>query len=148
MLERVAYHEAGHGVACFVQRMPVASISVKSGYRGGLEGGYRTCSVGGIQALLRVCLAGDVAERIAFSGEPSQGSGQDFAEARAILGHLFRDRHVLERELQHLHRQTVGMLSLAPHWRAVEVLAGALMTARRLTGEEALALIAKAEEHA
>lgn len=145
-IKRIAIHEAGHAVACFVQKLPVERISLLRGQGGALWGRQRGGSAGRVKVLVRVCLAGLAAEDIAFEDGAASGHAQDMADAGALLAGLSSNAAQRDQLLRVLYGETVNLLTVAPHWRAVEVLAAALMERETLSGEDALGLLVDAQQ--
>lgn len=138
----VEYHEAGHVVVCCVQGFPVAQVTVDGTQAGSLDATCRGRRLARYQSFVRVCLGGLVAERIAFPRKEAQGSSQDLADARAVLTQLHGNESLVKVWLNKHYLETLGLLTVASHWHAVEILADALFEKKSLTGEEVQALIA------
>lgn len=159
--ERTAYHEAGHAVVGHLLGWQVSYISIQDhtsyhGYTAFMEPrpphghtiplGVVTFDLAtgpqhteeDLPDLLTRSLAGIVAERYlcthhGVSARPVR-LGRDTREARASVKGYPKER---QRELLAAAEQRVGQLLMVPeHWRAVDVLAHALLAAESLSGDE------------
>lgn len=138
----VAIHEAGHAVVCFVHKLPVTQICVDGWTGPGVDGQISRRGREWWQAMVRVCLAGGAAERIAFGDNIKTGDAADIEEAKRLLSGVYGADVHGDLLLQKMYLQTLGLLTIASHWQAVEVIADALAAKKRLSGEEARALVA------
>ncbi len=159
--ERTAYHEAGHAVVGYLLGWQVSYMSIQAntsyhGYTAFIEPRppHRHAILLGIVTfdlatgpqpteedlpdLLTRGLAGIVAERYLYahrgvSARPVR-LGRDTREARAGVKGYPKER---QRELLAAAEQHAGQLLMVPeHWRAVDVLAHALLAAESLSGSE------------
>jgi hypothetical protein len=84
LLERIAYHESGHAVACIVFGIPIIDVNINSARLH--RDDYRAPLVNfGIDAMTTLCMAGPEAERL-FCGSCSDEG--DVAQARQILARV------------------------------------------------------------
>lgn len=147
-LEEVAFHEAGHVVACIALGMPVSGVTLVDDKNGVVEGARVGNSQGRVEAFAKVCLAGEAAERIAFLSEGSLGSTQDYADALAALKQAFPGQALVDLQIKSYFSDMVVFLTNPVHWRAVEAVANELLEKRNLSGEEARAVMASSTEQA
>lgn len=170
-LRDVAFHEAGHGVAVvwawrtaeWLPKPPPSpvvryvEITDSSGSCGGaniyscawsedrLTPRYRPL----MEAQIGIHLSGGIAEALARGARSEVlafairhcNMGTDLTRARAVLGDL-RTLTGVRFELQTFALRTRGLLEA--HWGAVQALAAALFTERRIEGEDVERIIARA----
>lgn len=158
-LRATAFHEAGHAVAAFRERIPLVRVTIAAG--DGYDGEtipargrgrsmrehedvtpYQTLR---LLALVRFSLAGGIAQRRAAPRSMRSHHAEE-DRRRAINGvslALGVDGTVLEAYVHAVRVQTEAMLN-GPWWNAVEALAAALLEENTLRGEEAESIIRRA----
>ena len=157
-LKYVAYHEAGHAVMCFHQRVAVRGATIVpdeevggrvfhanplKGVRLDIE--TTTRSRWQMEKLVRVCLAGPEAQRrySPRSWRNAHGS-DDFSQAVDLLGYFCGSSEEIEAYLHLLRVQTRQFLRLPHVWQAVQSVAEALLESKQLGGYELRQLIRNA----
>jgi hypothetical protein len=153
-LRAIAYHEAGHAVMCWHEQIEVeiASIIPEAGslgrvqHRSVLEGIDLACdnSLEGrarAESLIRVCLAGAVAQR---QIDPRRfrhyNSRSDYESAQELLTHLAGADDELAAYWRLLQIQTKNILNLTDVWHCVERVADALLQSKALSADDIGAL--------
>lgn len=152
-MKRVAYHEAGHAVMSALEHVPFCSVTIASTehYAGRLQPGnppegflpehtaasdFR--SRRRVEARVRVCLAGEVAERILAGSRMWRlprvvSSRPDFAAAMDLLHCLTDVEDTLNAHLQLLYLQARDTLKIPHNLTCVEAVAEALIECRTLS---------------
>ena len=151
----VAYHEAGHAVACIAQKIPVELVSITPGEGSSYLGINITPSLaasncGGVRnyqklerAQMLVCYAGWAAELERDPNTEPNGHNKDFADAfRWSVEHGVLPRYMNlpgdEQHLAYLEKlKKESRKLIKKHWLAVEALAKKLYRRKKL-GPEAV----------
>jgi hypothetical protein len=153
----VAYHEAGHAVACWrlgigLRREGVTIARDETAGSAGscvhrqvvgrdIEGDASDRNRSKAEKLAQICLAGDIAARRHNPRGVWRGADSDHRDAIDTLTFLTATRKELEAWLKLLHIRTEQMLSNPDVWRAVERLATELIQRQTISGKEATEII-------
>lgn len=133
LLERVAYHEAGHAAAAFA--IPIVSVTVDNGRPAMHRGRYHAPPDLGLETMCTLCLAGAAAE-VFFCGPITDNSDQtDYEMARRYLLRSYDPLWIgvaLAR-----HADAAASLVRTP-WaqHRIRLIAAALLKHGTLTGDE------------
>lgn len=152
---RVAYHEAGHAVACYLLHKPFHYVTIQGEDLEGTLGHVMPWDAPAsirpditmtarirdwIERDVMVSFAGQVADEMAgYSPLDPNYYGQRGDNASVIdrASYVAQGDEQLEHYLAWLLARTKDMLALPWHWAAVEAVADALQERRRLSGREA-----------
>ena len=152
---RVAYHEAGHAVACYLLHKPFHYVTIRGedlegtmghvmawdapeGYRPDINEDARTRAR--VERDVMVLLAGQVADELAGYSprDPDYyGPEGDNSAAVSMASYITGSDEQLEHYLAWLLARTKDKLALPWHWAAVVAVADALQERRRLSAREA-----------
>lgn len=134
-IQRTAYHEAGHAVACIAKgrKFKYVTISPKDGSRGHIRyNRVPSLEFAKSRALIDrgiITLAGTCAEKIKF-GRYSHGFGHDDGESdRSHAADLFLSADIADARPYYAKTEAL----LRKHWAKVEAVAGALLTHKTLS---------------
>jgi len=149
--ELAAYHEAGHAVAAWTQRLTIYSASIEenpedAGYvihQDSLRPGDLSCSPQSARTRLaaerniRVALAGEIAQRLF---DPSSVDDSQSANDRLAVNTLLVILHgAMHRSLIDAHFRLLEIetkLIVSKYWSVVEAVASELLRQERLTGAQ------------
>lgn len=152
---RVAYHEAGHAVACYLLHKPFHYVTIRGEDLEGTMGhvmpwdapeSYRpdinedTRTRARVERDVMVLLAGQVADELAGYSprDPDYyGPEGDNSAAVQMAGYVAQGDEQLEHYLAWLLARIRDTLALPWHWAAVVAVADALQERRRLSAREA-----------
>lgn len=147
-LERTAYHEAGHAVACCELRLRFDYVTIvpNDKFKGRIYGTW--VSPRSVQHLqngaltltarsywerhLIMSLAGEVAAQAAAGCEDRVGSSADHLWAIDIAVRLCGDIEETNAYVAWLSRRTVNFITVPHRWRAVEAVAAALVIEKKI----------------
>lgn len=139
LLERAAYHEAGHCAAALVYSVPILSVTITADRPHLLRGHYRAPLALGLEALGTLCLAGPAAETF-YVGAISDGSDQvDIEMARQHLASRF-DALKVEAELVRCRDAADRLVRDAWAQDRIRAIAAALLRHGTLDGQAIAAL--------
>ncbi len=153
-LLRIAYHEAGHAVVAYVLRRRFTNLSI-------IEDDDSLGHVSfakhhpkfqpdvmsfdkarpQIEKRVMVSAAGDAAESLLTGRHNWLGARQDMENAHRMAGYLCGSPEEETAYVRWLWIRTQNLLRHHVHWRAVEVLAAALIEQKRIGQKEARVII-------
>ncbi len=153
-LRRTAYHEAGHAVAAYVLRRRFTNLSI-------VEDEYTLGRVSfakhhpkfqpdvmsfdesrsQIERDVMISAAGDAAEFLLSGRHDWRGAHQDTQNAHDMASYLCGDPEEETAYVRWLWIRTQNLLRQPIHWRAIEVLAAALLEQERIGQKEARVII-------
>ncbi len=157
-IEATAYHEAGHAVLCWKERVRLKGASIipdrtsagRIAHSHPLKGinpefDTSTHSRVRMEKEVRILLAGTIAQRkFSPKGYRHYHGGQDHEWATDLLMHYTGSDEEVEAYINLLHVQTRQALDLPWVWTAVIAVAEALLDKGELTGRETRAIIEQA----
>ena len=144
-VEAVAIHEAGHVViaralGCVVHAVALAPRA-RPGHLGQIDVSFRKNKISASSQRAMVCLGGDIAQHLAFP-RSERGDDVDLRLAHDAAAYVASDPR---RYLEMMRARTRNLVMR--HWRAVELVAAALLERSELTGREIDALICEGIVH-
>lgn len=153
-LELVAYHEAGHAVVSVVERRPIISVTVEPGddylgrvlnspigqsFNPEIDSGRRTRAR--IEAEIRICFAGCLAESKLLGKEVRAGAEQDLEIASNLTTYVTGSVEETSAYLEWLIVATRQLIAQTRHWKAIETLAAELLLKTTISGRAARKII-------
>lgn len=150
-LRGTAYHEAGHAVAAFTQRVGIRRVTIvpeadtlghmlrrkfSKSFRPDLRMTPHVRER--IEAAVICLMAGGLAEAKAMGRRNHVGAQGDRQQAVDLASYVCFPPDELEAYLSWLHIRTRGLLDNARTWQAVELLAGELLAKQSLSGRAVL----------
>lgn len=156
-LKAIAYHEAGHAVACCLMRRRFKYVAIEptEGAQGQVGGhhmslgsrpgtGSTNKSHSAAERMIVCLLAGHIAERAACKKRRPRGSEADFRAALDLAVRLMGSIEQAEAYLHSLYARTRQLIELQCNWRAVEALANVLLDRKRVGYRKARRIVAAA----
>jgi hypothetical protein len=141
LLERTAYHEAGHCVAALQFGIPIISVTIENDAGQLLRGHYRERADLALECIVTFCLAGPAAEEL-FCGPVADGSDRaDYEMARHYLARQY-DSLKVGAEVARLREAARRLVCTAWAQRRIPRIADALLRHGTLTGDEIGVMIA------
>jgi hypothetical protein len=152
LLEATAYHEAGHAVVAWIQHVGLRRISIIPAH--GAAGFVHHAPIGGRdmewgdsprvrirgERLIRVCLAGEIAQRRFDARSIRHYHGaEDRAKAANVISYLASPGEHADAYMRLLEIETQKIVE--EWWELIGALAAALITRCRMTGAEATAFM-------
>jgi hypothetical protein len=140
LLERVAYHESGHAVACLCFGAPIIRVTINADPHCH-RGRWHSESDMALAHIAVVCLSGPASE-IAYVGPITDNSDDvDYAMARRYLAEDGADPVLIGIEIGRL-RDAADRLVRTPWAQArIRLISNALLTCGSLSGEEIARLV-------
>lgn len=159
-LEKTAYHEAGHAVVAYLLGRSVRLVTIVPSEDGTLLGhvlyvpprlkdeyqywGSPSLKRAAFENIVRISLAGSIAEGRMAGRQSHRQASSDYRYAVEVVSGLVGDDRELSAYLNWLWISTENLLSVKPHWRAVEALAQKLLELRTIKGKDAKEIIRNA----
>ena len=157
--EGTAYHEAGHAVARYRLRLPIRSATIipdeQSGNLGSVRGGFPKAfrpdrnsdlrTLDRIEKEIVARLTGSLAEKKHTGRADHVGTARDYEWAADLAFYRFGGGEVVDAYLRFLGVLTQRNVASPLWWRAIEVVAAALLERGTLSGR-AVRLIVRADD--
>jgi len=156
-LEAIAYHEAGHALAAYEERIRIKRVTIKpeETYSGcvfftkpcvdsSLEHDHSRKQTLRVERRVRVLLAGVAAQR-RFSPHSIRHyhAKSDLKDAFSLVGYIAGPPEEISAYINLLNIQTKNMINLPLNWSAIQALAEALLSHETISGKRARAIIEK-----
>lgn len=159
-VERLAHHEAGHAVACYLVRLPFSQVSIVAdpsknslghvtpqfwpGFRAQMEfGGLKEAQIKNrVERAVTALLAGQEAEMHFDPKSKAEGAYSDFERAFDLAERQYAD--VAQAYIDWMLAYTRQMIRFAPNWNAIEQLAQVLIESHAFGSRRARQVIAQA----
>ena len=153
-LELTAYHEAGHAVVSVLERRPIIAVTIEpdgeylgrvlnspmgKSFQPEIDSGRRTRSL--IEAEIRICFAGCLAESKRVGREVRAGAEQDLDVAANLATYATGSVEETSAYLEWLMVATRQLIAQKHHWKAIETLAAQLVLQTTLSGRAAKKVI-------
>jgi hypothetical protein len=148
MLQRTAYHEAGHCAAAIAFGIPIIRVTIVNETPHLLRGHYRAQHDAGLECMATLCLAGPAAEDY-FCGSIEDGADRlDIEMVRQHLARRFQPLRIAA-EIARLRDAAERLVRTPWAEQRIRLVAEALSLRGTLTGEEICGLgDPKREKHA
>ena len=141
LLERAAFHEAGHCAAAINFGIPIISVTIEAGAGHLYRGHYRERADLGLERIVTMCLAGPAAEEF-FCGPIEDGTDRaDYSLARHYLARRF-DPLQIGTEIARLADAAQRLVRTPLARRRIPLIAEALLRRGTLAGDEIGGMIA------
>ena len=147
LLERTAYHEAGHAVMAYLLRHATKAVSIIPNHSDNSLGhreGHKTTmqpdiglsgkNKNRLEEKIMINLAGGIAAKILTGRRDHAGSSGDYQSAVQYVSYISLERKEQEALLKWLCIRTENYLKY--DWKAVEFLAAELLKRKKIKGKE------------
>ncbi|MEM7183549.1 MAG: hypothetical protein AAF518_21755 [Spirochaetota bacterium] len=149
-LTSTAYHESGHAVMAFLQKVRIVKISIVPDERMGISGmlvksnkildsGDRETFLDRIESFILIAMSGMVAESILNAYNNYQGAEKDIEYIKELLQHLTYNQKEQDLYENLLWARTKNILQKSQNWDMIKKLALYLLHERKtLSGKEVM----------